>query len=162
MKPVFRKLLLIAAFAFPIAAQAGPWCLVRDAVENCRFLTADQCYQFSNREGGYCKPNPRELGVVGRAPFCVLTAGEKRCTFYSRTGCLRQAMAVEGGCVRNTELDLARRARGEAAMAGCIPGTPDCPDEGFRVEGLEAAGYTEPAAVQPMESFEPVEPIGDF
>lgn len=156
MNRIFPKLLLSLLTAFPMIAVAGPWCSVADASENCRFQTADQCYQYVNYAGGYCKPNPRELGIAGNRTYCVITEGQKRCTWGSKAGCLRAAMAVNGGCVRNTELDLERRARGEARIQGCVPGSPECADDDAQqIGGLEAAGYGAPAPV------EPVEPIGD-
>ena len=156
MAILIRKILLVSLLAFPGALLAGPWCSVLDAAENCRFQTADQCYQFSNIAGGYCKPNPRELGQAGNRPYCIITAGQRRCTFGSKPACLRAALLVEGGCVRNTERDLERRARGEARIQGCAPGSPECADDDAQqFGGREAAGYGAPAAV------EPIEPIGD-
>ena len=139
-----RKLLITAALLLaPALASAGPWCLVRDALENCRYLDAESCYEQANTKGGYCKPNPRELGVVGRAPYCVITAGRKECSFRSKGRCLLRARQVQGGCVRNTEEDLRRAAAGEKRIEACAPGDPDC-DSGpsdFEGGGLEALGY---------------------
>lgn len=157
MNKFLRKILLVLCISIPGVAYADPWCSVLDAAENCRFDTADDCYQFVNRAGGYCKPNPRELGVAGNRPYCVITAGQRRCAYGSKRSCLRDAVAVNGGCVRNTELDLARRAAGEARIVGCAPGSPECAedDASFFSGGLDAAGYGSP------EPPAPVEPLGD-
>ncbi|MEE4185849.1 MAG: hypothetical protein V2J12_08790 [Gammaproteobacteria bacterium] len=140
IRPLFTALLLLA----PAFAAAEPWCLVLDAQENCRWLTAEDCYNASNQVGGYCKPNPRERGITGIAPYCVITADQRRCTYRSQRRCLDVAVAVSGGCVRNTELDLARRARGEERDLGCVPGDLECETDtlGSFSGGLDAAGYS--------------------
>ena len=143
MRSLLKKIAILALLTAPGAAFAEPWCLVSDAKENCKFLTADECYQQSNRRGGYCKPNPREVGVLGYAPYCVITGDSKRCSYRSRAQCLLQARQSNGGCVRNTELDLARRAAGQARAVGCSPTDVTCAlTQDEFTGGLEAAGYS--------------------
>lgn len=156
MHAFIKNLLVVALFAFSSAAVAEPWCLVRDTKENCRYYTAEECYRDSNRGGGYCKPNPRELGVKGNAPYCVISAGSKVCKYRSRGRCLSDARRISGGCVRNTELDLARRAVGEQRAQGCLSleeegcGTSF---EDFGSASLEAAGY-EPPSTEAVDILE--------
>jgi len=141
---IMRKFLITAALLLaPALASAGPWCLVKDASENCRFQTAEECYTLSNRQGGYCKPNPREVGVAGRQAYCVITAGRRECNYRSKGRCLQRARQIQGGCVRNTEEDLRRAAAGQERLEACAAGDPDC-DRGagdFEGGGLESLGY---------------------
>ena len=147
MHAFMKKLLLVGLLSFSTVALAEPWCLVRDAKENCAFFVAEDCYREANRGGGYCKPNPRELGVKGNAPYCVISEGSKVCKYRSRGRCLSDARKRNGGCVRNTELDLARRALGEQRVQGCFGNEAGCATtfEEFSSAGLEAAGYQEPS-----------------
>lgn len=146
---MMKKWLLTILFLLPGAAVAGPWCLVLDATENCRFITAEECYRQSNFSGGYCKPNPRERGIVGQAPFCVITESERKCAYRSQNRCLMVAMEQNGGCVRNFELDLRRASRGADRVTDCAPGDSSCNDSLFGGSGsaggggsLDAAGYS--------------------
>ena len=137
MRTALKRLLLIALLASPGIALAGPWCLVRDALENCNLPSAEACYDRSNRQGGYCKPNPRELGIAGGSTYCVVSGTGRRCTFRSRGICLAVARSVQGGCVRNTERDLARRAAGEKRIEANEFEELGSLDAG----SLESAGY---------------------
>ena len=137
---------MVGLLCFSGAALAGPWCIVRDAQENCRYFEAEECYRDANLGGGYCKPNPRELGAKGAAPYCLVSDGGRICKYRARGLCLADARKRNGGCVRNTELDLARRALGEARVTGCFGDDcgnsfQDFSDGG----GLEAAGYEPPS-----------------
>jgi len=142
-----KALIAIAIFLLPSLGLAAPWCFIKDEKENCRFYTAEQCYDFTVKGGGTCKPNPREFGVRGGAPWCVITAGARDCGFRSKSSCLAVARSLgptNAGCVRNTELDLKRRAAGQDRIASCSAGDQDCEGSGtgFSLEsGLEAAGY---------------------
>lgn len=147
MHKLLRKLLVVALVAFPVVATAAPWCLQRDGVESCRYRSAENCYVDSNKLGGFCMPNPRELGIAGTGPYCVVTEGRRDCTYALRGLCLREARLQNGGCVRNTERDLKRRAAGarRAESSGCIEdASGGCQSEfgGFSADGgLESAGY---------------------
>ncbi len=147
MRNWIKNLCIVGLTAFPVVAAAAPWCLQLDGLNNCRYLTVDQCYQDSNKLGGFCMPNPRELGIAGNGPYCVITEGRRLCTYPSRGLCLRDARLQNGGCVRNTERDLARRAAGarDSGNAACIEdGSGGCESEfgGFSADGgLESAGY---------------------
>ena len=160
MKAVF----FTALFLLSGAAFAEPWCYVKDEKESCRYYSAEQCYEITVKNGGSCKPNPRELGARGGAPWCIMTASSRDCGFRSKTSCLavaRELGPTVAGCVRNTERDLARRARGESRITSCLPGDPNCDDgNDFSLEsGLEAAGY----GGAPPEPIEPLEPLdGEF
>jgi len=147
MRTILKSLLLIGLLSASGAALAEPWCLVRDATEVCRFFVVEECYKEANRGGGYCKPNPRELGIKGSAPYCVISEGSRVCKYRSRGRCLNDARKANGGCVRNTELDLARRALGEERVQGCVGNQEGCSStfEEFADAGLEAAGYQEPS-----------------
>ena len=140
-----RIFLITAALLLaPAFASAAPWCLVRDAVENCRYNDAQGCYEQANRKGGYCKPNPREIGTQGRSAFCVITEGRRQCTYRSKGRCLQKARQLNGGCVRNTEEELRRAALGATQFAVCAAGDVDCDSSGGGDSdggGLGALGY---------------------
>jgi len=142
----YRTLLAFVLLVAPGLAAAAPWCLVLDAEEVCRWPTAEDCYQASNQVGGYCKPNPRQLGMLGTAPYCVITASERRCTYYSQRQCIDIAMDSNGGCVRNTEADLERRALGLEPDPGCELGDVRC-ESYYSGQGLDVAGYSKPPPV---------------
>ncbi|NND54929.1 MAG: hypothetical protein HKN56_08175 [Gammaproteobacteria bacterium] len=146
MRALLQRLLIVGLLCFSGAAFAEPWCLVRDAKENCRFYEPEPCYLEANRGGGYCKPNPRELGAKGAAPYCLVSEGGRVCKYRSRGRCLTDARRRNGGCVRNTELDLARRALGEQRVQGCIGNDCEQAFQDFSApDALEAAGYEPPS-----------------
>lgn len=126
MAITLRTVLACLLLSLPGVATASSWCLVFDAEEECRFITADACYKASNEVGGYCKPSPYGLGMSGIAPYCVITDTERRCTYYDQQQCLARAVEEGGGCVPNTELDQARRAKELEEQLGCIPRLMDC------------------------------------
>jgi len=116
-----QKILLTLLLMFPAIIQAGPWCLVRDENVNCRFLLADDCYKVvANSTGGSCRPNYREMGAQGEAQWCLVTAQFRNCRYRFKTACIRDARAVNGGCVENIEKALVYRWRGfgEASCQG--------------------------------------------
>jgi hypothetical protein len=51
----------------------------------------------------------------------VVTATYRRCMYYGKRGCLRQAQAVGGGCVKNVErdLELALRNKSDGGNVAC-------------------------------------------
>ncbi len=114
-----RKLIVFSILFFPVIAMGGPWCLVRDASEKCSFYRLELCYTAVNKGGGYCKPNPREVGVRGHGAYCVVTSDAKDCGFNSKAACLSMARVRNGGCVDNTDALLAARARGVEVEVTC-------------------------------------------
>jgi hypothetical protein len=146
-----RKLIVFSILFFPVIAMGGPWCLVRDASERCSFRQLDVCYEAVNKGGGYCKPNPREVGVRGNAAYCVITNNNKDCGFNNKASCLNVARARNGGCVDNTDALLAARARGVEVEVTCDfnVGSQGCVGAGGTAvvpgSGLESLGYLEQA-----------------
>jgi hypothetical protein len=122
-----RQLLLILLLLFPVITLAGgssAWCLVRDENEACRYVTAEACYEHAATRGGFCRENPRILGMSGTGRWCVVSATGRNCNFSSQRGCANAARAIYAGCVENTEAALARKrmeegfARGEESSGG--------------------------------------------
>lgn len=112
-----RKILLTALLMFPAPLLAEEaWCLTSDAIESCRYSSAEACYEISVTQGGNCAPNPRRRGEAGSSPFCVLTDSLRDCSYRSRRRCLDTAREKNGGCVRNVQLDLERRALGQQSI----------------------------------------------
>ncbi len=102
-----QKILLTLLLMFPAISQAGPWCLIRDENENCRFKLANDCYiAVAHSTGGSCRPNYKEMGVSGDAQWCLVSAQFRRCNYRFKTACIREARAVNGGCVENIEKAL--------------------------------------------------------
>ena len=52
-------------------------------------------------------------GVTGDGTWCLITANRKTCTYYASSGCRAAAVRAGGGCVRNTERDLASGRQSE-------------------------------------------------
>ena len=101
-----RQLLLISLLLFPVITLAGgsaAWCLVHDEDEMCRYNTAEECYNHAAKRGGFCRENPRILGMSGDSSWCVVSASGRNCNFSSRGSCLSSARAINAGCVENTE-----------------------------------------------------------
>ncbi|HJP05786.1 MAG TPA: hypothetical protein QF799_12260 [Gammaproteobacteria bacterium] len=121
-----RKFVLILLFAFPVVAQAYPWCLVRDGVPHCRFVSSESCYKATAKFGGDCRLNARELGLISNRSFCVVTGEYRDCRYSSKQLCLRNARTLKGGCVRNTDKDLQRSAAGLDRSGGCFMGEEGC------------------------------------
>jgi hypothetical protein len=112
-----RQLLLISLLLFPVitlAGGSGVWCLVHDEDEHCRYNTAEACYNHAATIGGYCRENPRTLGMSGDSRWCVVSASGRKCNFASHRRCLSSARAINAGCVENTEEALARKRRAES------------------------------------------------
>jgi hypothetical protein len=106
-----RQLLLILLLLFPVITLGSnsAWCLVRDAIENCRYSTVEKCYDHAAVIGGFCRENPRILGMSGASRWCVVSASGRNCSFSDRGRCLNYARAINAGCVENTEAAIARK-----------------------------------------------------
>jgi hypothetical protein len=124
-------------------ALAGPWCLVRDENVGCNFQTAESCYNAVASQGGSCRENYKEVGTSGIAPFCVVTATYRRCIYGSRDSCVRRAMAVNGGCVRNIERDLELSARNKRVVS-----SSDCGDLACELSEVGSGQPVTPATEQ--------------
>jgi hypothetical protein len=112
-----RQLLLISLLLFPVITLAdnnSAWCIIRDQGENCRFNTAEACYNVAATQGGFCRQNPRILGMSGESQWCVVSASGRDCTFSGRGRCLDKARAINAGCVENTDaaLRIKRQSQG--------------------------------------------------
>jgi hypothetical protein len=108
-----RKLLIILLLLFPVVSQAAAWCLVLDAVENCRYGTAEACYSSAAKLGGYCRENARALGSSGNRRWCVVSASGRNCNYIARRRCHNAARQLNGGCVENTEALLENKRKGQ-------------------------------------------------
>ena len=107
-----RQLLLILLLLFPVITLAGgtsAWCLVRDENEACRYGTAEACYEHAAGRGGFCRENPRIMGMSGTRQWCVVSATGRNCNFSVQRLCLSAARAINAGCVENTEAALERK-----------------------------------------------------
>jgi len=114
-----RQLLLISLLLFPVITLAGgrggsaAWCHVRDEAESCQYNTAERCYDYAATRGGFCRENPRILGMSGTSRWCVVSASGRNCNFSGHKQCLSNARAINAGCVENTEEALARTRRAQ-------------------------------------------------
>jgi hypothetical protein len=116
-----RQLLLILLLLFPVITLAGDksaWCLVRDENEVCRYGTAEACYEHAASRGGFCRENPRIMGMSGESRWCVVSATGRNCNFSAQRQCLSAARAINAGCVQNTEAALARKRTLEGYAGG--------------------------------------------
>jgi hypothetical protein len=135
-----RKILLTLLLMFPAISQAGPWCLVRDEIVNCKFLLANDCYEaVANSTGGSCRPNYREMGVQGEAQWCLVTAQFRRCTYSFKTSCIRAARTVNGGCVENLELALFFSDKRQDFEVASCEGDFACEREASMGSGMESS-----------------------
>ena len=108
-----RSTLFAVLLLLPGIALAGPWCRYMDEDEvSCNFNSAEQCMRAAGKQGGYCRPDKKEYGAKGDAPLCLLTSTMRNCSFTSRRACLLAAQRAKGGCVENTEAQLALVKKG--------------------------------------------------
>jgi hypothetical protein len=114
-----RRVILFLLLTCPLPALAGgnDWCLVINAVEQCRFISADECYRDTDSIRGSCRMNFKKLGDgtedPGESRYCLVTSHSRVCAYRGKASCLTAAVKVKGGCVENVNLymDKARSRR---------------------------------------------------
>jgi len=120
-----RQLLLISFLLFPVITLAdgkSAWCLIKDERELCRYNTAEACYNHVATQGGFCRENPRILGMSGTKRWCVVSASGRNCNVSGHRQCLNYARAINAGCVENTEQAIARERSAEGFRVGSSEG----------------------------------------
>ena len=92
----------LAAFLWPAAAAAAPFCVATQAVPpRCLYTDAAGCQAEAQREHGFCAANPAEaLPHRGGEGFCVSAAGVAlECAYRDRAPCERSAARTHAACV---------------------------------------------------------------
>ena len=140
-----KKLLPLILFFLPAVTLAGPWCLTTNGNEkkpHCVFATANDCFEYAQKNGGFCRPNYKDFGSKGVAPLCLVTSTMRNCIYYSRRGCLRAARNYDGGCVENTERALQLSTVRGGDLQGLIGG--DLSDAGVGSQQLQMQPESQP------------------
>jgi hypothetical protein len=110
-----RRVILFLLLTCPLPALAGDsaWCLVIDGIEQCKYATAEKCYESRASLRGSCRMNYKSLGAAGDMRYCLITANSRDCTYNGKAACLGAARSVKGGCVENVNkyMDAARSKR---------------------------------------------------
>jgi hypothetical protein len=118
-----KRIVLTLLLLFPVLAQAGPWCLFTDATESCTFKDAEVCYRAASERGGFCRPNAREVGVMGGNRWCIVTATSKNCVHRFKKRCMSDARGKPGAaCIENIDQLLAQkrmRGAGDSGLGEC-------------------------------------------